>query len=347
MKYIDLRSDTVTHPTPEMREAMARADVGDDVYGDDPTVNRFQEMAASLLGKEAALFVPSGTMGNLTAILTHCQRGDEVILGDQSHVFWYEAGGLSVLGGVHSFQIKNLPDGSLPIADIKTAIRPNDIHQPITRLICLENTHNRCGGSYQSLNYMREVSEFVRENGLCLHLDGARLFNAQAALGVAAQEITQYFDSVTFCLSKGLCCPVGSVLCGNDEFIKRARRVRKILGGGMRQAGILAAAGIVALDQIVPRIFEDHARAKKLADGLQKLPGVILEKNSPQTNMVYFRLAEDLSFNAGEIEEKMKKENILVDGENNRFRLVTHYWVDDQMVDRVVAVFDRVLAGKE
>jgi threonine aldolase len=246
MEFVDLRSDTVTQPTPAMRAAMAKAEVGDDVYGEDPTINRLQEMAAEMMGKEAGLFVASGTMGNLAGVLAHCQRGDEAIVGNKAHTFLFEAGGISALGGVHSCQLPNQPDGSLALEDIEAAIRPDDPHDPITRLICLENTHNRCGGTYQTPDYMNQVSEFAHERGLHVHLDGARIFNAAAAQGIKAKELAAPVDSVTFCLSKGLCAPVGSVLCGSKEYIRKAHRLRKMLGGGMRQAGILAAAGIVA-----------------------------------------------------------------------------------------------------
>lgn len=340
MEFIDLRSDTVTKPTPEMREVMAKADVGDDVYGDDPTVNRLQELAAEMMGKEAGLFVPSGTMGNLAGILSHCQRGDEVILGKKNHTFLFEAGGISVLGGVHSHQLDNQPDGSLLLSDIEAAIRPDDPHDPITRLICLENTHNRCGGTVQTPEYTRRVAEFARARGLKVHLDGARLFNAAAALNVSAKELAAPVDSVTFCLSKGLCAPVGSVLCGDRDFIKRAHRMRKMLGGGMRQAGVLAAAGIVALEKMTKRLSEDHARARNLAEGLSENRNIILDDGTPATNMVFFNLATHVKLSTNEIEKKLKTRGILAHASDaRRFRLVTHYWIDDAAVDKTVAAF--------
>jgi threonine aldolase len=343
MDFIDLRSDTVTHPTPEMRDAMAKAVVGDDVFGDDPTVNRLQETAAALTGKAAALFVASGTMGNLAGILAHCQRGDEVILGNQAHTFMYEAGGISALGGVHSCQLANQPDGSLVLEDIEAAIRPDDVHHPITRLIALENTHNRCGGTYQGVEYVRQVYELAHAHGLKVHLDGARLFNATVAMGIRAGDLTRYVDSVTFCLSKALCAPVGSVLCGDEEFIAKARRVRKQLGGGMRQAGVLAAAGIVALETMVDRLAEDHVRARKLADGLRPINGVTLAPAEPATNMVFFNLSKDMP-DVGDIEREMKKRGVLTHGSGpRRFRVVTHYWIDDSGVDKAVAAFREVL----
>lgn len=343
--YVDLRSDTVTHPTPAMRQAMANAAVGDDVFGEDPTVNRLQEMAAERMGKEAGLFVASGTMGNLIAILAHCNRGDEVILGKQAHTYRYEGGGLSVLGGIHSCQIPNQPDGTLALEDIRQAIRPDDIHQPITRLITLENTHNRCGGVPLTVEYTRQVGELARQYNLKLHLDGARIFNAAVALGVEARQLAEPADSVTFCLSKGLCAPVGSVLCGSQEFIAKARRLRKLLGGGMRQAGILAAAGIVALEQMVDRLAEDHARARRLAEGLRRIPGLQLDPNTPYTNMVFLNLAPETEPLAAEtVVERLKAHRILVEDVGpRRFRLVVHYWIDDAGIERTIQAFARAL----
>jgi threonine aldolase len=345
MEIIDLRSDTVTKPTPEMRAAMAKAEVGDDVYGDDPTVNKLQEMAAEITGKEAGLFVPSGTMGNLAAILAHCQRGDEVILGQKNHTFLFEAGGISALGGIHSYQLQNQSDGSLLLADVEAAIRVDDPHDPITRLVCLENTHNRCGGTVQSPTYTRQLADFAHSRKLKVHLDGARLFNAAAALGVPARELTDPVDSVTFCLSKGLCAPVGSVLCGEKDFIKKANRARKMLGGGMRQAGILAAAGIIALQKMVGRLREDHKRASDLAEGLSENAGIILDMGSPATNMVFFSLTSKVKMSAPEVEEKLKNRGILVSAsDQRRFRLVTHYWIDDSAINKTVESFAEVMS---
>ncbi|NOY99138.1 MAG: low-specificity L-threonine aldolase [Chloroflexi bacterium] len=345
MQLIDLRSDTVTQPTPEMREAMAKAQVGDDVYGEDPTVNRLQEMAAELLGKEAGLFIPSGTMGNLSAVLAHCGRGDEVILGDKAHIFLYEGGGISALGGVHSRQLINRADGSLLLDDIRAAIRPKDAHAPVTRLIALENTHNRCGGTFFTPEYGRQVGELARERGLATHLDGARIFNAAAALDVPAKEIAAPFDSVTFCLSKGLCAPVGSVLCGSRAFIAKAHRIRKQVGGGMRQAGILAAAGIVALERMTDRLGEDHARARKLAEGLAGVSGLVLDEGTPHTNMIFMNLAESVPYPAAKVAAHMRQAHgvlIGVAGER-RFRLVLHYWIDAAAVARTIAAFQALL----
>ena len=344
MEFIDLRSDTVTKPTPEMREAMATAEVGDDVYGDDPTVNQLQELAADMLGKEAALFVPSGTMGNLLALLVHCQRGDEVILGDQSHIYVNEAGGMSALGGIHPCPLPNQADGSLALDDILASIQTEDVHHTITRLICLENTQNICGGVPLSAEYTRQVGELAHHNHLLLHIDGARIFNAAVAQNMSVKELAAPADSVMFCLSKGLVSPIGSMLVGTRKFITRARHVRKMLGGGMRQVGIVAAAGIISLEKMVDRLKDDHVRARKLADGLRKIKGVLVDSGSPYTNMVYLNLDESISLNGIQISDEMKKLGVLVDIENSRrFRLVTHYWVDDKAVDTAIKAFAKVL----
>jgi threonine aldolase len=346
MNIVDMRSDTVTQPTPEMRAAMANAVVGDDVMGEDPTINRLQEMAAERMGKEAGLLVPSGTMGNLAAILAHCGRGDEAILGNLAHTFLFEAGGIAALGGVHSYVLPNQPDGTLDLTQIRDAIRPDDPHHPITRLIILENTHNRCGGVVLDTGYMEKVGVLAREHGLLLHLDGARIFNAAAALGVPADRLTRDVNSVTFCLSKGLCAPVGSVLCGSKDFIKRARRIRKQLGGGMRQAGILAAAGIVALDSMTERLKEDHQRAQTLAHGLSRLSGLIVETPQPATNMVFIRIADEIRLGAKEIAAQLEGHNIRVGAVGDRrFRLVTHYWIDEEGIERTVNAFRKVLGS--
>ena len=344
MDYIDLRSDTVTKPTPAMREAMENAPVGDDVYGEDPTVNRLQEMAAERLGKEAGLFVASGTMGNLVALLAQCNRGDEVILGDKAHTFLYEAGGISALGGIHSRQVYNQLDGTMSIKDIEAAIRPDDPHFPITRLISIENTHNRCGGVALSVEYTQAVGELARRHNLALHLDGARLFNAAAILNVPAIDLTKPVDSITFCLSKGLCAPVGSVVCGSKEFIKRAHRIRKMLGGGMRQVGILAAAGIVALDTLTDRLEEDRFRAQQLAAGLETVPGIILDPGTPYTNMVFCELDSSIEAGSTQITAKLSAQGLRVGAVGDRrFRLVTHYWINDHDVEQAVKVFRTVM----
>ncbi len=287
MTCIDLRSDTVTRPTPAMREAMACAEVGDDVFGEDPTVKQLEEMAAQRMGKEAALFVASGTMANIICQMAHCGRGDEMILGDQSHIFFYEQGGSAALGGIHPRTVPNQPDGTILPATIAAAIRTDDVHFPRSRLLVLENTHNRCHGYPLDLAYLQAVGELARTNRLKLHIDGARIFNAAIALGLAPHELAEPADSISFCLSKGLAAPAGSLVCGSSVFIQQARRMRKVLGGGMRQAGILAAAGIVALTQMVTRLAEDHANAQKLAQGLQAIDGLKTTPENVKTNIVY------------------------------------------------------------
>jgi len=345
MNTIDLRSDTVTQPTPAMRAAMAKAAVGDDVYGEDPTINRLQEIAAAMLGKEAGLFVPSGTMGNLASVLAHCNRGDEIILGNQAHTFLFEAGGIAALGGIHPHTLPNQPDGTLVVDDIRTAIRADNPHMPITRLVTLENTHNRCGGSALTVEYTQAVGDLAKENNLILHLDGARIFNAAAALDVDVLELAAPADSVTFCLSKGLCAPVGSVICGSADFIAKAHRIRKQVGGGMRQAGVLAAAGIVALNEIAPRLREDHLRAKDLATGLATIPGVELNSEQPASNMVYVSLGAAIPLKTPEVASRLKKQGVLVGVAGSRqFRLVTHYWIDDEAVTQTIQTFKEVLA---
>ena len=345
MDYIDLRSDTVTKPTPEMREAMAEAEVGDDVYRDDPIVHHLEDLAAEMLDKEAALFVPSGTMGNLTALLVHCQRGHEVIVGNQSHIYLNEAGGMSALGGIQPCPVQNQPDGTLALEDILSSIRTEDVHHPTTRLICLENTQNICGGVPLTAAYTRQVGELARQNELYLHIDGARIFNSAVAQNVSVKELVEPADSVMFCLSKGLAAPVGSMLVGTQKFIGRARHIRKMLGGGMRQVGVLAAAGIISLEKMTKRLGDDHARAKNLADGLRQVNGLIVDQNSPYTNMVYLNLSDDVHTNTQQITQKMKDQRVLVDPENSRrFRLVTHYLIDDQAVEKVVAGFQKVLS---
>jgi threonine aldolase len=344
MEYIDLRSDTVTKPTPEMREAMAEAEVGDDVYRDDPTVNRLEELAADKLGKDAALFVPSGTMGNLIALLVHCQRGNEVIVGNLSHIYLNEAGGMSALGGIQPCPIQNQPDGTLALDDILASIRTEDVHHPITGLVCLENTQNICGGVPLTADYTRQVGDLAHRHNLFLHIDGARIFNSAAAQNIEVRELVELADSVMFCLSKGLAAPVGSMLVGGQKFIGRARHIRKMLGGGMRQVGVIAAAGLISLERMTRRLGEDHARATKLADGLRQVNGLIVDANSPHTNMVYLNLSGDVSVDAYQITQKMKDFGVLVDPENaRRFRLVTHYLIDDQGVEQTISAFQQTL----
>lgn len=328
MKRIDLRSDTVTLPTPQMREAMAEAELGDDVFGEDPTINRLEEMAAARMNKEAALFVASGTMGNLVALLSHCGRGDEVILGDQAHTFMNEVGGIAALGSIQPRAIPNQPDGTLALDQIKSAIRGDNVHWPHTRLITLENTHNACYGSPLQPAYLWSVAEVAHSHGIRIHTDGARIFNAAVALGVPVVELTRYTDTISFCLSKGLSAPVGSLLCGPRDFIAEARRQRKMVGGGMRQAGVLAAAGIVALETMVDRLAEDHANAKFLAECLADIPGIALDPERVKTNIVFFDLDPAVS-TARQVAERIREKGVLIQVANeHRMRAVTHYGIE-------------------
>ena len=344
MNKVDLRSDTITLPTKEMFDAIAGAELGDDVFQEDPTVNQLEDLAATKFNKEAALFVPSGTMANLVAVLSHCQRGDEVILGDQAHTFLYEAGGISAFGGVHSRQIPNQEDGTLLLEDIKKSIRKEDVHFPPTRLICLENTHNRCLGMPLSVDYTNSVTEIAKNNSLSVHVDGARIFNAAVSLGVSVTELTENIDSVSFCLSKGLSAPAGSMLCGTKDFIHRARRNRKALGGGMRQAGVLAAAGLVALEKMTDRIIDDHKNARTLAEGISNIEGISINLDSVKTNIIYFSL-DHPKVDGALLLEKMAGKNIhFFELGPSWFRLVTHAGVSKDDVDDVVGEFERILS---
>jgi len=345
MRFIDLRSDTVTRPTEGMRQAMARAEVGDDVYDEDPTVNRLQEMGAELLGKEAGLFVASGTMGNLVAALTHGGHGDEMILGGLSHTFLYEGGAAAGLVGIHPYPVPNEPDGTLPIDRIEEAIRGDNVHFPRTRLISLENTHNQCGGRVLTADYCDAVGELAHGHGIAVHLDGARLFNAAAFLGTDPATLTRSVDSVMICLAKGLGAPVGSLLCGSREFVREAKRMRKLVGGGMRQVGILAAAGIYALEHHLHRLTEDHANARHLAEGISALAGLTCGAEddilpSVQTNLVYFRVDGEAvgspSLDAAVLSERLRARGVLanpIGSKPNRMRMVTHLDVDRSDID--------------
>ncbi|RQP24567.1 low-specificity L-threonine aldolase [Albitalea terrae] len=330
MKTVDLRSDTVTQPTPAMREAMMRAPLGDDVFGDDPTVNALQERIAAMLGKEAALFVPTGTQGNLIATMTHCQRGDEYIVGQFAHTYRWEGGGAAVLGSVQPQPLEHQGDGSLALKDIEAAIKPDDAHFARSRLLCLENT---IGGKVLPMVYMAQAAELVRRRGLATHLDGARLFNASVKLGVPARDIAKHFDSVSVCFSKGLGAPVGSALVGPRDFIKQAHRARKMLGGGMRQAGVLAAAALHALEHHIDRLADDHALAQRLADGLQGITGVTVEP--PQTNMVFVDVAGE---KAQTLLPHLKSCGVLATG-LYRLRFVTHLDVDAAGIDHAIRSF--------
>ncbi|MFM5154052.1 low-specificity L-threonine aldolase [Aeromonas veronii] len=339
MRYIDLRSDTVTQPTDAMRQAMLHAEVGDDVYGEDPGVNALEAFGARLLGKQAALFVPSGTMSNLLAVMSHCQRGEGAILGNAAHIYRYEAQGSAVLGSVALQPLPMQRDGTLAFDDIKATLAPDDAHFVQTRLICLENTHN---GKVLPLSYLQEMGAFVAERGLKLHLDGARLFNAAVASETPVEVIAAPFDSISICLSKGLGAPVGSLLVGSHDFIARARRLRKMLGGGMRQAGILAQAGLFALEQHVTRLADDHRRAKRLAEGLAALSGIELDLSLVQSNMVFLRLREGES---APLLAFMKERGILISG-YGELRLVTHLQINDDDIEEVIDAFTEYLGAR-
>ena len=334
---IDLRSDTVTQPTPAMREAMYRAEVGDDVYGEDPTTNRLQAMAAARMGKEAALFVVSGTMANLVALLTHCGRGDEVILGDRSHTFLFEAGGSASLGGIHHWAVPNQPDGTLRLEDVAAAVRLDDPHAPRTRLLCLENTHNRCGGAVLSVQYTDAACALAHSHGLRVHIDGARIFNAAVALGIPARDLVRDADSVAFCLSKGLSAPVGSLLCGSAAFIREARRWRKAVGGGMRQCGVIAAAGVVALEEMVDRLAEDHANARRLAEGIAAVSGLEIDPGKVQTDIVILSVDPERA-TASQLVEALRARGVQMGATGpSQIRAVTHYGIGAADVDAAIA----------
>ncbi|EHK9116383.1 low-specificity L-threonine aldolase [Vibrio vulnificus] len=324
---MDFRSDTVTRPTPAMREAMTNAIVGDDVYGDDPTVNELEAFAAKEAGFEAALFTTSGTQANLLGLMAHCERGDEYLCGQQAHNYRYEAGGAAVLGSIQPQPIENNPDGTLPFDKLTAAIKPDDSHFARTKLLSLENTIN---GKVLPLSYLQEARAFVDKHNLKLHLDGARVYNAATALDVPVRDIAQYFDSMTICLSKGLGAPVGSLLLGSKEYIAKARRLRKMVGGGMRQAGILAAAGKLALTEQVAQLKVDHANAKALAQGLSELPGVHVNPDFVQTNIVFAKLDDGIDIDA--IAQKLAKESIIITP-GNPIRFVTHKDISRQDID--------------
>lgn len=343
MRIVDLRSDTMTKPTEAMRRAMAEAEVGDDVFGEDPTINRLEEMAAERLGKKAALFVASGTMGNLVSQLAHCGRGDEIILGSLSHSFFFEQGGSAAVGSIHPRTVPNQPDGKLALEDIEAAIRGDNVHFPISRLIILENTHNLCNGCPLDIDYMSAVEKIASRHKLKIHVDGARFFNAAVALNVNPKDLALKADSVSFCLSKGLAAPVGSIICGTQDFIDRARRARKVVGGGMRQAGVLAAAGIVALNEMVERLADDHANAKKLAIGLADMPGISINPDHIQTNIIFFEIVR------GDMAPEEFVQKIHVGGVRmlpvgpQKVRAVTHYHITSEDIDQALRVISKVM----
>jgi threonine aldolase len=332
-RIIDLRSDTVTKPTAAMRAAMANAEVGDDVYGEDPTVNRLQELAADMFGKEAALFSSSGTQSNLLAVMSHCDRGDEYLVGQYAHTYRYEGGGAAVLGSIQPQPLDFQEDGTLDLDEVARAVKPDDFHFAKTRLLCLENTQE---GKVLPLGYLARAANLAKTHNLAIHLDGARVFNAAVKLEVPVHEIARHFDTVSFCLSKGLGAPVGSLLVGSRAVISKARRWRKVLGGGMRQAGVLAAAGMVALTRHVERLAEDHANAKRLAEGLARIPVLGIDPEKVQTNMIFFTL-EKSRFAA--LQQEMKQQGILISG-RDRVRLVTHLDVTKDDVEVVIKAFN-------
>jgi threonine aldolase len=341
-KLIDLRSDTVTVPTEKMRKAMYKAEVGDDVYRDDPTMLRLERLAAQTMGKEDALFIPSGTMGNQLAIMTHTQRGEEIITEAEAHIFYYEVGALGFLAGVQAKQLRGHM-GALNPDEVEAAIRMEDLHFPRTALICEENTHNRAGGTVVPLDTMEAVYRVAHEHDIPVHLDGARIFNAATALGVEAKDVAQWADSVMFCVSKGLCAPVGSLLTGSKAFIDKARKIRKMLGGGMRQSGVLAAAAIVAITDMPQRLYEDHENARILAQGLAEIKGINVDLDTVQTNMINFDIT-DTGLNGNQLAEIIRPYGIKIAGSpNGKMRFVTHYYVTRDDVYRVLAVMKELI----
>lgn len=336
MKIIDLRSDTITLPTEAMRQAMYHAEVGDDVFQEDPTVNRLEAIAARLLDKEAALFTASGTMSNLIAVLAHTHPGDEIILGSEAHMLWYEVGGASTFGGVVMHTVPNDTDGGMDPDTVVQAIRPKNIHYPPTTLLCLENTHNRCGGTVLTPEYTAAMCQLAHQHGLRVHLDGARIFNAAIALNIPASELAKNADSVCFCLSKGLSAPVGSLLCGPRELVDRARKWRKMAGGGMRQVGIIAAAGIVALETMVDRLAEDHATARHLAQGLARIPGIDIKPEKVHTNIVMFQAPATVS--TTEFVQWLDERGVKLIHRSGRWiRAVTHRMVSTADIDKALS----------
>ena len=345
MNVIDLRSDTITHPTDEMRRAMSAAEVGDDVYGEDPSINLLEQRAAELLGKEAGLLTASGTMSNLVAALTYCHRGDEVIMGDQAHMFWNESAGVSALAGAQVRLVPNDEQGLIDPQDLADAIRPRgNVHMPPTTLVCLENTHNRCSGAALTPQDTKRVADVAHEAGAKVHMDGARIFNAAVGLEVPPSELVKDVDDVSFCLSKALSCPVGSVICGSEEFIEGARRWRKMVGGGMRQAGVLAAAGLVALDSMIERLADDHANARRLAQGLANIEGLRVDPDGIQTNIVIFEIEPSVG-TAPEVLQALAEAGVKVTPSRAQtLRMVTHRHIGSEDVEEALARVGRVVA---
>ena len=350
-KMIDLRSDTVTRPTEEMYDAMVKAELGDDVFQEDPTVNELENKAAGIMGKSAGLLVPSGTMGNLVSILVHCKRGTEILLGDKSHTFYYEAGGISSFGGIHSRQLKNQKDGKIKISDIESSIRADNVHFPRTSAITLENTHNLCNGLPLESNYINDVVRIAHAYDMKVHIDGARIFNAAVSLEEDVKSLVENVDSVTFCLSKGLSAPIGSIICGDKTFINEARRIRKALGGGMRQAGIIAAAGMVSLNGMIKQIKEDHDHVQMLVEGLSRVEGLSVDDNNIKSNILYFKINEDQKRSNKLLDQTSDKKNypFEVNIENicfletspDRFRLVTHHGITKNDIKETLDVLSR------
>ena len=343
---IDLRSDTVTLPPKEMKDYMMQSALGDDVYGEDPSINLLQEKTADLFKKEDALFVSSGTMANLISVLTHCNRGDEILLGDKSHIFYYEAGGVSAFGGIHSHQLKNKEDGTIEINEIKNNIRKDgDDHFPKTKLLCLENTHNYCYGSPIDKNYFKEVHKLLKTQKIKLHIDGARIFNASIALKTSVADLTRSADSISCCLSKGLSAPIGSLIVGKKDFILKAKKIRKALGGGMRQAGIIASAGLYSFNNMIDRLEEDHEIAQILANKLHEVENLNIELDLVKTNIIFIHL-NNTKLSDKDFLLQLNQNNIKIDYKGNRkFRLVTHYGFQKNQIDTVVSTIANILKG--
>ena len=344
MSVIDLRSDTITQPTEEMRQAMARAEVGDDVYGEDPSINRLEQRSAEILGKEAGLLTASGTMSNLIATLTYCHRGDEIVMGDQAHMFWNESGGASALAGAQVRLVPNDDQGRINPADLEAAIRPpGNIHFPTTTMVCLENTHNRCSGGVLTPEDTARIGEIAHAAGASVHLDGARIFNAAVSLEVPASELVKDVDDVSFCLSKALSCPVGSVLCGTQDFIDQARKWRKMVGGGMRQAGVLAAAGLVALDTMIDRLADDHANARRLSQGLANIDGLGVDADTIQSNIVIFDVDPSVG-TAADLIAALDRHDVKVSSPGpTSIRMVTHRHIAGEDIEEALSRTSRAV----